>query len=36
MQRRKEAVAGLLFRGLKRLRELLPQNARSRDVPRAE
>jgi RNA polymerase sigma-70 factor (ECF subfamily) len=36
MQRSKEAVAGLLFRGLKRLRELLPQGARGSDVPRAE
>ena len=36
MQRSKEAVAGLLFRGLKRLRELLPQRARASDDPRAE
>ena len=36
LQRSKEAVAGLLFRGLKRLRELLPQRARASDDPRAE
>jgi RNA polymerase sigma-70 factor (ECF subfamily) len=31
MQRSKEAVAGLLFRGLKRLRELLPSSTRVSD-----
>ena len=36
MQRSKEAVAGLLFRGLKRLRELLPQGTSVRYDPRAE
>jgi RNA polymerase sigma-70 factor (ECF subfamily) len=36
LQRSKEAVAGLLFRGLKRLRELLPQRARVSDDSRAE
>jgi RNA polymerase sigma-70 factor (ECF subfamily) len=36
MQRSKEAVAGLLFRGLKRLRELLQQGAGVGDGARAE
>jgi RNA polymerase sigma-70 factor (ECF subfamily) len=36
LQRSKEAVAGLLFRGLKRLRELLPQGTSVRHDPRAE
>ena len=36
MQRSKEAVAGLLFRGLKRLRQLLPPGARGSDEPRAD
>jgi RNA polymerase sigma-70 factor (ECF subfamily) len=36
MQRSKEAVAGLLFRGLKRLRESLPQRSNVTDDPRAE
>ena len=36
MRRSKEAVAGLLFRGLKRLRELLPPGGRVGDDPRAE
>jgi RNA polymerase sigma-70 factor (ECF subfamily) len=36
MQRSKEAIAGLLFRGLKRLRELLPQGSKVTDDRRAE
>jgi RNA polymerase sigma-70 factor (ECF subfamily) len=36
MQRSKEAVAGLLFRGLKRLRELLPHGSKVTDDPRAK
>jgi RNA polymerase sigma-70 factor (ECF subfamily) len=36
MQRSKEAVAGLLFRGLKRLRELLPSSTRVSDDSTAQ
>jgi RNA polymerase sigma-70 factor (ECF subfamily) len=36
LQRSKESVAGLLFRGLKRLRELLPQETSEHDDSAAE